>query len=99
MPIAETLENIYTPWSQIGLTQQSLNTIVKDKSASSQVQAFRKGKWSEEEELFTKKLISAFMMDTLWYLLVQHYALSFRKIILVSIFMHRAGRCMQSLTL
>ena len=28
MPIAETLENIYTPWSQIGLTQQSLNTIV-----------------------------------------------------------------------
>ena len=59
MPIADSLENIYTPWSQIGLTKRPPNAVT-EKIASPKVQALRKGKWSEEEEQFTKKLISAF---------------------------------------
>ena len=60
MPVSESLENIYSPWSQIGLVQQPFSAVEKQSTTAVQITALRKGKWSEEEELFTKKLITAF---------------------------------------
>lgn len=60
MPVSESLENIYSPWSQVGLVHQPFSAVEKQSTTAVQITTLRKGKWSEEEELFTKKLIAAF---------------------------------------